>query len=217
MPDQHIEVQPDAIRDGATGNPAITKQQADRIRQEWTAAHPPIPGMRWVISFNLYGNVTDRRLEVIPGWEDAFAPPSQVKPTSATQHSVTTRPADADRLGVLAYQGWHAALPEAVREVSTSWGDLPEPFREPLRQAAVLVWQHGENAGFHQALLRTLPAAQLGAAGELENLQDFVSGMSRMQGASYGVSAVLGEIQRRVAALRRDAAHGTRRAKGETA
>jgi hypothetical protein len=156
VPDQHIDVEPDAIRDGATGNPILTKEQADRIREEWTAQHPPIPGLRWVISFNLYGEVSSRHLEVIPGWEDAFAPSTATKATSARQHDVRTKASEANRLGALAYQGWFAALPEAVRKASTTgWDDLAEEFREPMRQAAVLVWQHGENAGFHEALLRT--------------------------------------------------------------
>lgn len=213
MPDQHIEVKPDAIRDGATGEPIITKEQAVREREEWTAAHPPIPGLRWAVSFDLHGEVRSRHLEVIPGWEDAFAPSAQVKPTSAKQHDVATKASESNRLGALAYQGWHAALPENVRENSTSWDDVPEPFREPMRQGAVLVWQHGENAGYHQALLRTLPSAQLGAAGELENLQDLIISLSRLHGASYGVSAVLGEITRRINRLRAEAAEMAKRAR----
>lgn len=213
MPDQHIDVEPDAIRDGATGNPILTKEQAQRAREEWTAQHPPIPGLRWVISFNVYGEVSSRHLEVIPGWEDAFAPPAAVKPASAKKHDVVTKASESNRLGALAYTGWFSALPANVQEAGTGWDDVPEAFREPLRQAAVLVWQHGENAGFHQALLRTLPSARLGAAGELENLQDFIISMSRLHGAGYGVSAVLGELTRRINALRREADETAKRAK----
>lgn len=174
MPD--IDVQPDALRDADTGEPILTRETAQRVREEWTAQHPPIPGLRWSVSFDLDGQVRDRRLEVIPGWEDAFAPAVTTKPTSAAQHDVRTDPAEANRLGALAYQGWFGGLPESVRESSNAtWGDVPEPFREPLRRAAVLVWQHGENAGFHQALLRTLPSGQLGAAGELENIRDLIT------------------------------------------
>jgi hypothetical protein len=214
VPDQHIDVEPDAIRDGATGNPIITKEQAERVREEWTAAHPPIPGLRWVISFNMFGDVQDRRLEIIPGWEDAFAPSARVKPISAKKHDVVTKASEANRLGALAYQGWFSALPRVVRENSSAtWDDVPEPFREPLRQAAVLVWQHGENAGFHQALLRTLPSAQLGAAGELDNLQDFINAMLRLHGDALTVPAVLGEITRRINALRAEADETAKRAR----
>lgn len=214
MPDQHIDVEPDAIRDATTGNPILTKQQAERIREEWTAQHPPVPGLRWVISFNMYGEVSSRHLEVIPGWEDAFAPSTATKATSARQHDVRTRASEANRLGALAYQGWFAALPENVRQTSnTTWDDLREEFREPLRRAAILVWQHGENDGFYEALLRTLPSARLGAAGELDNLQDFIVSMRRLHGAAYGVDAVLGELTSRINALRTDAEKDAKRAK----
>ena len=213
MPDQHIDVEPDAIRDGATGNPILTKEQADRIREEWTAQHPPIPGLRWVISFNLYGEVSSRHLEVIPGWEDAFAPSTATKATSARQHDVRTKASEANRLGALAYQGWFAALPEAVRKASTTgWDDLAEEFREPMRQAAVLVWQHGENAGFHEALLRTLPSGRLGAAGALEDVADFIAALAKLYPGQFEVSEILAEIRSRVVQLRRDAAKGTTRA-----
>lgn len=214
MSDQHIDVEPEAIYDGDTGNPILTKAQARRIREEWTAAHPPIPGLRWAISFNLYGEPVDYRLEVIPGWENAFAPPVATKPTSARKHDVVTKASEANRLGALAYQGWHSALPENVRETGTKWDDVPEPFREPLRQAAVLVWQHGENDGFHQALLRTLPSAQLGAAGALEDLQDYIKAMLRLHRTGYGVPAVLGELTARINSLRAEAAEGAKRARG---
>lgn len=217
MPDQHtdhIDVTDGAIIDGATGNPMITKEQAEQTREAWTAAHPPIPGLRWVVSFNMYGDVSSRHLEVIPGWESAFAPAAQVKPTSGKKHDVITKASEANRLGALHYQGWFSALPPVVRDSSTSWDDLAEVFREPMRQGAVLVWQHGENAGFHQALLRTLPSAQLGAAGELESLQDFIISMSRLHGGTFGLSAVLGEITRRVNALRREADETAKRVRG---
>lgn len=213
MPDQHIDVEPDAIRDGVTSNPILTREQADRIREEWTAQHPPIPGLRWVISFNLYGEVSSRRLEVIPGWEDAFAPSTATKATSARQHDVQTKASEANRLGALAYQGWFAALPEAVRKASTTgWDDLAEAFREPMRQAAILVWQHGENAGFHEALLRTLPSGQLGAAGALEDVADFIAALAKLYPGQFEISEILTEIRSRVVQLRRDAAKGTTRA-----
>lgn len=179
MPDQHaaqnVNVGRD-ITDADTGEPIITHEQSQRDRAEWTTQHPPIPGLRWQISYGIDGQIRDRHLVVIPGWEDAFAPPVTTKPISAAQHNVTTDPAEANRLGALAYQGWFAALPEVVRKTSsTTWNSLPEPFRTPLRDAAILVWQHGENTGFHQALLRTLPAGQLGAAGELENIRDLIT------------------------------------------
>jgi hypothetical protein len=218
MSEQHIDVTPGAITDGDTGAALLTRETADQETARWTAEHPPIPGLRWRISWgtDLQGriHVRDRRLEVIPGWEDAFAPPVATRPTTAKQHAVVTRPAEADRLGALAYQGWFGALPDIVRENSSArWADLPEPFRAPLRAASVLVWQHGENAGFHEALLRTLPAGQLGAAGTLEDLADFVSGMARLHGLGYGVPAVLGEISRRVAGLRAEAKEGAKRAR----
>lgn len=210
MPDQHIDVEPDAIRDG---NPALTREQAQRIREQWTAQHPPIPGLRWVISFNLRGEPVQRHLEVIPGWEDAFAPSARVKWTSAQQHDVTTKESEVNRLGALAYQGWHAALPANVRAAGTAWDQLPEAFRNPLRQAAVLVWQHGENAGFHQALLRTLPSAQLGAAGELENLADQLLADHGQGAAQVKLYDVLAHIRSRVAALRVEAAEASQRAR----
>jgi len=214
MPDD-VDVQPEAIYQG--GEPVLTRERAKQERERWTALHPPIPGLRWVISFGIDGQVRGRHLEVIPGWEDAYAPALATRPTTAARHDVATKPSEANRLGALAYQGWHAALPEPVRQYGQkSWDDVPEPFREPLRQAAVLVWQHGENAGFHEALLRTLPSAQLGAAGELEGLGDFIAMMCRLHGARYGVSAVLGEITRRVAALRQASDHGAQRAREQT-
>lgn len=174
MPD--IDVQPDALRDADTGEPILTRETAQRARIEWTEQHPPVPGLRWAISFSLDGQIHDRRLEVIPGWEDAYAPPVTTKPPGATTRGMVIDPDEANRLGALAYQGWFGGLPASVREASDAeWNDVPEPFREPLRQAAALVWQHAENAGFHQALLRTLPAGQLGAAGELENVRDLIT------------------------------------------
>lgn len=217
MPDQHaaqnVNVGHD-ITDADTGEPILTREQSQRDRAEWTAQHPPIPGLRWQISYGIDGQVRDRRLVVIPGWEDAFAPAAVTKPTSAAQRDVVTSPAEGNRLGALAYQGWFAALPASVREASTTtWGDLPEPFRTPLRDAAILVWQHGENAGFHEALLRTLPAAQLGAAGELENLADYLAGVLRLNQGDYDVPSALAEIRSRVAQLRRKALDGARRAR----
>jgi hypothetical protein len=213
--DQHIDVEPDAIRDGDTGNPILTKEQARQVREDWTAAHPPIPGLRWTVSFNLYGEPVDYRLEVIPGWEDAFALSTTTRPVSARKHDVVTKASEANRLGALAYQGWHAALPEIVRESSTGWDDVPEPFREPMRQAAVLVWQHAENAGFHQALLRTLPSAQLGAPGALEDVADFIAALAKLYPGQFEVSEILAEIRSRVAQLRGDATEGTKRAKDD--
>lgn len=175
MPDQHLDVTDGAITDGATGNPILTKEDAQRIRDEWTAQHPPLPGLRWVISFNMHGEPVSRRLEVIPGWEDAFAPSVASAPHGAARRGDPFPPGETDRLGALAYQGWQSALPERVRQGGVTWDSTPELLREPLRQAAVLVWQHGENAGFHEALLRTLPAGQLGAAGELENICDLIT------------------------------------------
>lgn len=214
MPHQNIEVGDD-ITDADTGAPILTHERAEQERQRWTAEHPPVPGLRWHISFGVDGQVCDRRLEVIPGWEDAFAPAATVKPTSTAQHDVRTRADEANRLGALAYQAWFAALPDVVRESSDAgWGDVREPFREPLRAAAVLVWQHGENAGFHQALLRTLPAGQLGAAGALENLADYIAGLTKLYPGQYGgVSDILAEIRSRVAQLRRDARQGADRAR----
>lgn len=217
MPDQHaaqnVNVGRD-ITDADTGEPIITHEQSQRDRAAWTTQHPPIPGLRWQISYGIDGQVRERRLVVIPGWEDAFAPSVATKPTSAAQHDVATNPAEANRLGALAYQGWFAALPESVRKASsTTWDDLPEPFRTPLRDAAILVWQHGENTGFHQALLRTLPAAQLGAAGELENLADYLAGVLRLNQGAYDIPSALAEIRSRVAHLRQKALDGARRAK----
>lgn len=219
MPDQHAAQNVDVGRDiidADTDTPILTRERADLDHAEWTAQHPPIPGLRWQISYGIDGQVCDRALEVIPGWEDAFAPSVATKPTSAAQHDVATSPAEANRLGALAYQGWFAALPEQVRQAGdATWADVPEPFREPLRRAAVLVWQHGENTGFHQALLRTLPAAQLGAAGELENLADYLAGVLRLNQGAYDVPSALAEIRSRVAQLRQKALDGARRAKGQ--
>lgn len=211
MSDQHIEVEPDAIRDGTTGNPIITKEQAERIREEWTAQHPPIPGLRWVISFNMHGEPVDRRLEAIPGWEDTFAPPLAMAPRHARHRARSVPAAEANRLGALAYHGWFHALPEVVRRSDTTWGDLADEFREPLRQAAIIVWQHAENAGFHEALLRTLPAGQLGAAGELENMADQLLADHGDGDAPVKLYEVLAHIRSRVAALRDDAQAGARR------
>jgi hypothetical protein len=170
MPD--IDVQPDALRDADTGEPILTREAAEQARLEWTEQHPPVPGLRWVISFSLDGQIRDRHLEVIPGWEDAYAPPRRAAPPRA---GAGIDQDEANRLGALAYQGWFSALPAVVRDGDgKQWNELPEPFKQPLRQAGVIVWQHGENAGFHQALLRTLPAGQLGAAGELENMRDLI-------------------------------------------
>jgi hypothetical protein len=169
-----IDVQPEALYATDTGEPILTREHAQQVREEWTEKHPPIPGLRWQISFNLHGDPVAYRLIVEHGWEDAYAPSRAAAPAHAGKGSGIDQD-DANRLGALAYQGWFGALPESVREASdATWDDVPEPFREPLRQAAVLVWQHAENAGFHQALLRTLPAGQLGAAGELENMRDLI-------------------------------------------
>lgn len=173
MPD--IDVQPEALYDAGSGEPVLTREHAQQVRAEWTAQHPPIPGLRWQISFNLHGDPVEYRLIVEHGWEDAYAPPRAVAPIHAGKGDGIDQD-EANRLGALAYQGWFAALPDVVRESGDkAWDDVPEPFREPLRQAAILVWQHAENAGFHQALLRTLPAGQLGAAGELENIRDLIT------------------------------------------
>lgn len=171
MPDQ----QPDHV--ASPPGPAVTRESARRAHDEWTREHPPIPGLRWVHSFGADGQVLDRHLEVIPGWEDAFAPALSSAPESARRHPSDVRPpGETDRLGALAYQGWYSGLPERERECyPDEWADLREESAEPLRRAAALVWQHGENAGFHQALLRTLPSAQLGAAGELENAHDLIT------------------------------------------
>jgi hypothetical protein len=216
MPDR-IDVQNDAIRDGDTGKPLLTRAQADQARLEWSAAHPPIPGLRWTLSFGVDGTIRDRRLEVIPGWEDAFAPAGDARPASAESHAVRTRAQERDRVGALAYQGWASALPDAVSDSGeTPWTELPEQFREPLRAAAVLVWQHAENAGFHQALLRTLPAAQLGAAGELDNLADFIAAMTRLHNGHYSQADVVAEIKNRVQRLREQADKGAQRARKQT-
>lgn len=220
MPDQHVPQNVDVgrdVTDADTGQPIITREQVQRDRAEWTAQHPPIPGLRWQISYGIDGQVRERRLVVIPGWEDAFAPDVATKPTSAAQHDVRTDPAEANRLGALAYQGWFSALPESVRQAGgAAWDGLPEPFRAPLRHAAILVWQHGENAGFHQALLRTLPAAQLGAAGEMENLADFLAGVLRLNQGDYDMPSALAEIRSRVAQLRQKALDGARRAREQS-
>lgn len=214
MPD-NIDVQPEALYDSDTGTPILTRQRARQEHEQWTAVRPPIPGLRWSISFGIDGQVRSRHLEVIPGWEDAFAPPVTTRPTSAAKHALG-RPDEANRLGALAYAGWAAALPDVVRESGTTdWADLAEPFREPLRQAAILVWQHAENAGFHAALLRTLPSAQLGAAGELDNLLDYIGAMVKLHGAQYTISAVMGEIVRRINGLRSKSDSGTKRARDQ--
>jgi len=181
MPD--LDVHPDAIRAADSGEPIITRETADQETARWTDQHPPAPGLRWRISWGVNADgqpeVRERRLEVIPGWEDAYAPSVDTHPVTAARRAVQTRADEANRLGSLAYQGWFSALPKLVRESSSkAWADLPEPFREPLRQAAVLVWQVGENAGFHEALLRTLPSGRLGAAGELENIRDLITAVA---------------------------------------
>lgn len=214
MPDQqvaqNIEVGSD-ITDADTGRAILTHEHAQQVRAEWTAQHPPIPGLRWQISFNLAGEVAERRLIVEHGWEDAYAPPA-VAGTAGTPIGQD----HAERLGALAYHGWFGALPENVREHgNTTWSSLPEPFQEPLRQAAVLVWQHGENAGFHQALLRTLPSAQLGAAGELENLADFIASLAKLYPGQFEVDEILAEIRARVERLRKDAEAAAKREAGE--
>lgn len=175
MPDQHIDVQPEALYDSDSGEPILTREHAQAVREEWTAQHPPIPGLRWSVLFNINGEVSGHDLVVLRDWHDAYAPPVASAPPSAQPRSVTIQQSEANRLGALAYHGWRNALPDAVRESGTEWDDVPEPFRHPLREAAVLVWQHAENAGFHEALLRTLPSAQLGAAGELENIRDLIT------------------------------------------
>jgi len=210
MPDrtpENISIDADAITDADTGATIFTREHAERVRAEWTAQHPPIPGLRWHVLFSIDGQVRDRYLEVIPGWEDAYAPAVARAADSNRRAPDDVRPADeTDRLGALAYHGWLAALPDIVRERGATWDSLPEPFREPLRQAAALVWQHAENSGFHQALLRTLPAGQLGAAGALEELGDFLAAVAKLQ---FGVPTlplpdVLAEIHTRVTALRRE-------------
>lgn len=213
MPDR-IDVGRD-ITDADTGEPILTRERAQQEREEWTNQHPPIPGLRWVVSFDIHGQVRDRRLEVIPGWEDAYAPALASAPARAGRTTFSVPPDESNRLGALAYHGWFHALPDVVRESGTEWGDLAEQFREPMRQAAALVWQHAENAGFHEALLRTLPAGQLGAAGTLEDLGDFIAALDKLHSGHLDVSTVLIEIRQRVAQLRRDAENGTRRARGQ--
>lgn len=213
MPHQNIEVGRD-ITDADTGAPILTHERAEQERQRWTAEHPPVPGLRWRISFGVDGQVRDRHLEVIPGWEDAYAPAVASAPASATRRADTVPADDPNRLGALAYQGWFSALPDVVRDSSdATWDDVPEAFREPLRQAAVLVWQHGENTGFHQALLRTLPAGQLGAAGALDDLADFIGAVAKLHNGRMSAPDILAEIRQRVAQLRRDAKHGADRAR----
>lgn len=215
---QNIQVGND-ITDADTGATILTHEQADQERERWTAEHPPLPGLRWRISFGIDGQVRDRHLEVIPGWEDAYAPSVATSPVNRQQQEQHTDADEANRLGALAYQGWFSALPEVVRDSSSAtWTGLPEAFREPLRQAAVLVWQHGENTGFHQALLRTLPSAQLGAAGALEDLADFIAAVAKLQRgvAVMPVPDILAEIRSRVAQLRRDAQQGAKRAREQT-
>jgi hypothetical protein len=216
MPDQHIDIGRD-ITDADTGAVILSHETAQRAREEWTAQHPPVPGLRWVVSFNLHGQVRDRHLEVVPGWEDAYAPSVDTRPAPPQRGDASVDPAEANRLGALAYQGWFAALPQVVRAASTAtWSDLPPAFRGPLRQAAALVWQHAENAGFHQALLRTLPAGQLSAAGALEDLADFIGALAKLHSGHLDVPTVLIEIRQRVAQLRRDAENGARRAREQS-
>lgn len=208
-PADHAQAPP--VRDSRP----ISDEWFAQCHAEWTAAHPPVPGLRWALTFDLQGHVCSRRLEVQPGWEDAYAPARPVSPSSVRQPETITELGGPDRLGALAFSGWFAALPQPVRDSGTPWGDLPEEFREPLRQAAIVVWQHAENAGFHEALLRTLPAGQLGAAGALEDLGDFIGAVSKLQRgvAVMPVPDILMEIRSRVAQLRRDAAEGAKRAR----
>lgn len=213
MPD--VNVDPDALRDADTGKAILTREHAQQEREEWTAQHPPVPGLRWILSFDVNGDVAGRRLEVIPGWEDAYAPARATSPSSLRQPETITELGAPERLGALAYAGWFSALPDVVRESGgTEWDDLAEQFREPMRRAGIIVWQHAENAGFHEALLRTLPAGQLGAAGELENLADYLAAVAKLYPGHYeGMPDILAEIRSRVARLRRDAQQGAARAR----
>lgn len=213
MPDQHINVQPDAIADSATGQPLLTRERADRAHKEWTAAHPPLPGMRWSLSFNIDGEVVNHRLVVEPGWEDAYAPP--LAQTPSTRRQQFPRVGEPNQLGALAYRGWISASPPAVRNSGTPWADLPEHFREALAQAAVVVWQHAENSGFHEALLRTLPGAQLGAAGELENAIDYIAALRKLHGTAYPLEVALEEMRTRAKELRRKSDQGADRARDQ--
>lgn len=187
-PPGDVDVTHDGLVDTTTGLPILTKEMARVERESWTASHPPLPGLQWSISFNIHGKVSDRNLIVKRDWYDAFAPPVTEHPPLPGSVEATTSPAAADRLGILAYAGWRSALPDSVRETEAPWGNLPEPFRAPMRAAAVTVWQHAENAGYHEALLRTLPAGKLGAAGELDNAADLITGIA-LQNIAAGTPA----------------------------
>jgi hypothetical protein len=205
-----IEITPEKIAT-ADGFTLISREEAAAVREAWTALHPPAPGLRWSISWGIGPDgtleVRDRELLVIPGWEDAFAPEIDANPSTEQQRERAATARTDDQLGALAYQGWRSALPDIVREHSREWHALPLEFRRPMISAAAVVWQHGENAGYTEALHRTLPSGKLGAAGEIENLRDGLT--IRAEGAlSAGVPAeqvlreTLQAMTERVAQLR---------------
>lgn len=180
-----VEVTHDGLY-AMNGMPIVTNEMSRQERETWTADHPPIPGLQWSISFNVFGKVVDRQLIVKRDWYDAYAPPVREHPPLPDSQRITTLPSAEDRVGALAYAGWRTALPEIVRDHGAPWDSLPERFKAPMRAAAVTVWQHAENAGYHEALLRTLPAGKLGAAGELENMADLITGHALTE-AAHGV------------------------------
>ncbi len=194
-----------------TGAVLLDKERSAVDFAARTASHPPIPGLAWQPGYGLAdgGGMELRGYDLIVkrDWYDAFAPPVDKHPLGIERHGVVT---DENRLGALAYQGWRSVLPDIVREAEAPWTGLPLAFRRPMISAAVTVWQHGENAGYHTALQRTLPSAQFGAAGEIDNLADHLGATFHRQA---GVSAaardmlmsVMSAMRERAAELRKEA------------
>lgn len=80
------------------------------------------------------------------------------------------RPA-VDVLGRHAYDAW---TQELSGESTEPWEGLPGEVRDLFTTAATAAFQLGENHGVTLALDATLPAGQLGAAGEIQNLADAI-------------------------------------------
>lgn len=160
---------------GKDGEVILSHERARQDLADQNAARPPLPGMRWQISYDYWGDIASRTLHVRDDWVEVFAPP-------ATEHSderkrQDTLPSARDAAGRIAYQAWFEALPAVVREHGTTWDDLPEELRTPMVAAALAAWQHGENNGYSEALRRTLPSGRLGAAGELDDARDTLLGL----------------------------------------